>query len=65
MWVAGGSFGTLTDRLALNQPLQRITTGEGFQFVVGGQDPSQARSSRILVVHREERLIVSVFRPNA
>lgn len=38
---AGSSFATLTDRLALNQPLQRITTGEGFQFVVGGQDPSR------------------------
>jgi lipopolysaccharide export system protein LptA len=38
---ASSSFGTLTDRLTLNQPLQRITTGEGFQFVVGGQDPSR------------------------
>lgn len=27
---------TLSDRLALTQPLQRITTAEGYRFVVGG-----------------------------
>jgi lipopolysaccharide export system protein LptA len=41
------SFGTLTDRLTFNQPLQRITTGEGFQFVIGGQDPSRRDQQRV------------------
>lgn len=29
---------TLSDRLALNQPLQRVTTAGGYSFVVGGGD---------------------------
>jgi lipopolysaccharide export system protein LptA len=39
--TGGSNFNTLNDRLAFNQPLQRITTGEGFKFAVGGQDPSR------------------------
>jgi lipopolysaccharide export system protein LptA len=38
--ASANSFGTLNDRLAVNQPLQRVSTGEGFTFAVGGQNPS-------------------------
>ncbi len=40
--VGAGStaFQPLADRLAYNQPLQRITTAEGFRFGVGAQNPA-------------------------
>ncbi|MEG3437471.1 DUF3769 domain-containing protein [Pannus brasiliensis CCIBt3594] len=45
--AGANSLGTLNDRLARNQPLQRVTTNQGFQFVVGGQDPSRRQSQSV------------------
>lgn len=45
--AGANSSDTLNDRLARNQPLQRITTGQGFQFVVGGQNPSSRQSRSV------------------